>query len=219
MKNAVPKVLRKINALNARRESQGREYHACLVCSFVENDKLPSQTLTSVTSISVLVRLLDFLFHFSEFLLERTFSVRHFTHFCLSISTEKKWKRRASNWPVLIRTNTMKWEKVLAGMFIIYTVKPGNPRLCKSKAKMPDGKFGSVRTFTLIYRKRLGCVWPLKWPRIIPNGNNTFHSRIFLLYLDWKLKTTFRFFRKFSSRLSQNYLTIYISTEIPGIPG
>ena len=35
----------------------------------------PCKILTSVTSISVLVRLLDFLFHFSEFLLEGTFSV------------------------------------------------------------------------------------------------------------------------------------------------
>lgn len=87
------------------RESRGRESGVQPSLAIFEKKKdsirysysIPSIILTRVAGISVLVCLLDFLFHFSKFLLESAFGVRHFTHLCLCISTEKQQKENSLN--------------------------------------------------------------------------------------------------------------------------
>lgn len=111
-------------------------------------------------------------------------------------------------------------------LFTVYTENP----VCQCRglykwyAKMPDGKFplGLVIYHLLkqkaIYRPRLGHVRSQRWPWRIANGKDIFHSDILVANFGLLFKT-FRLFRKFSDRSSQNCHTIYIPTDISGILG
>ena len=112
-------------------------------------------TLTRVTGISVLVRLFDFLFHFSEFLLERTFGVRHFTHLCLSVSTVKQQKE---NWLDRLISTEMRESINIKGW----------PKYVIFECSLLVTSFPCLLPFTSVYMFSRACHWLQVFPRFLP---------------------------------------------------